>query len=73
MIFLTARSRVGRLTLIEPQGVGRSQFWLVRCDCGTEKMVRAGNLRQGFTKSCGCLRTEVKTKLMAQAFNPRYL
>ena len=29
-------------------------YWLCVCDCGTEKAVRAGNLRSGNTKSCGC-------------------
>jgi len=73
MIPLKAQARTGRLTLLEPHYHGRSQFWLVRCDCGTEKLVRAGNLRQGYTKSCGCLRTEVRVQVMARAFNPRYL
>lgn len=36
-----------------PRGGGR--YWLVRCDCGTEKAVRQGHLRSGATRSCGCL------------------
>jgi hypothetical protein len=28
--------------------------WHVRCDCGVEKVVRAGSLRSGNTTSCGC-------------------
>ncbi len=27
----------------------------VRCDCGAEKTVQYGNLRQGLTTSCGCV------------------
>ena len=30
--------------------------WLCRCDCGTEKVVSAGHLRSGHTRSCGCLK-----------------
>jgi len=30
-------------------------YWLCKCDCGNEKYVKAGNLTQGYTKSCGCL------------------
>jgi hypothetical protein len=32
---------------------GRTE-WLCRCDCGTEIVVRGGNLQSGNTKSCGC-------------------
>lgn len=28
--------------------------WLVRCECGTEKVVMGQNLRTGQLKSCGC-------------------
>lgn len=31
----------------------------VRCDCGKELFVRVGNLKQGRSKSCGCLKFEV--------------
>lgn len=30
------------------------QFWLCKCDCGTEKIVIGGTLKKGLTKSCGC-------------------
>lgn len=29
---------------------------LCRCDCGTERVIRAGSLRQGQSRSCGCSR-----------------
>jgi len=29
--------------------------WLCRCECGTEKVVTAHHLKNGNTKSCGCL------------------
>lgn len=29
--------------------------WLCRCSCGTERVLRAGTLRSGDTKSCGCI------------------
>lgn len=33
----------------------RSGDWLVRCECGTEKVVMGQNLRTGQLKSCGCI------------------
>lgn len=46
--------RFGMLTVLEFAGVtkGRGAAWKVRCDCGTEKIVRATHLRSGI-KSCG--------------------
>lgn len=34
------------------------RYWLCRCDCGTEKPVNQGLLRQGQSLSCGCLLKE---------------
>ena len=33
-------------------------YWECKCDCGNRTVVRAGNLRYGSTKSCGCLKKE---------------
>lgn len=35
----------------------RAHFWCV-CTCGNKVMVNSGNLRNGVTKSCGCLAAE---------------
>lgn len=32
--------------------------WVVKCDCGTIKTIRARDLVSGHTQSCGCLRAE---------------
>lgn len=29
-------------------------YWNCLCDCGNEKLLKAGNLKSGETKSCGC-------------------
>jgi hypothetical protein len=31
-------------------------YWLCRCDCGRVEEIRASNLKNGNTKSCGCRR-----------------
>jgi hypothetical protein len=32
----------------------RGSFWLCKCECGNEKVVRSTELVRGDTKSCGC-------------------
>ncbi len=44
----------------EPGPRGETRY-LCRCRCGTEKIVPASNLRRGISRSCGCLRAELKT------------
>lgn len=34
--------------------------WICRCECGTERPVDVYSLRDGKTKSCGCLESELK-------------
>ena len=49
-----------RLTVIRIWSMEKgTRQWFCRCDCGNMKTVRAGNLRTGNTKSCGCLRWEM--------------
>lgn len=48
--------RFGKLTAIERCGkIGSRSLWLCKCDCGNETVVSISNLRNGHTKSCGCL------------------
>ncbi len=41
-------------------------IWACRCDCGKRTMVISGNLRNGYTRSCGCLKDE-QTKVKGKA------
>ena len=36
--------------------------WLCRCDCGNEKVVSLIHLRNGSTRSCGCLARELSSE-----------
>lgn len=49
--------RFNRLTTAHPtkNPMRKGQFWICRCDCGGERAVYAGHLRDGSAKSCGCL------------------
>jgi len=52
--------RFGRLLVQEREGTdaGGNSTWWCLCLCGNRKVVDAQSLRNGGTKSCGCLRLE---------------
>jgi hypothetical protein len=48
--------RFGRLTAVSIDHITDGRvFWLCRCECGEESVIRLGHLRSGHTLSCGCL------------------
>lgn len=56
--------RFGRLvvmkfTYADQYGIA---YWLCACDCGREIIIAGNSLRQGRTKSCGCLRRESSSR-----------
>ena len=54
-----SNQRFGKLTAIERCGEnGSRSLWRCKCDCGSETVVSISNLRNGHTKSCGCLIVE---------------
>jgi len=69
--------RFGRLIVLK--FAGRNKFsqtrWLCKCDCGMENIVSSVNLRNGNTKSCGCLRNETASqtcKKRLESNHPRW-
>ena len=52
-----------RLAVVSFAGLNNSRGsrWLCRCDCGNEKIVAGCNLKNGHTKSCGCLASKRNT------------
>lgn len=53
--------RSGRLVAVNPLGSrGSHKLWLCKCDCGTERVLTASDLRAN--KSCGCWRREFRRK-----------
>jgi hypothetical protein len=56
--------KFGRLTVIKQSEYyirlngSKIAMWLCKCDCGNTKIIRASNLQNGTTKSCGCLSDE---------------
>lgn len=55
--------KFNRLTVIGENGRdGTRVKWLCQCDCGKRVSVIGKRLKNGNTKSCGCLKLEVSTK-----------
>lgn len=55
--------KFGRLTVVkrvENDKQGRAK-WLCKCDCGNIQIIQASKLRNGHSKSCGCLRIDTLT------------
>ena len=51
--------RFGRLIVLRRDTYPSEEaYWVCQCDCGNVVSVRGSNLRQGVTRSCGCLRVE---------------
>lgn len=62
LIDLTGR-KFGRLTVLgRAENHGKDTFWKCQCECGNIKEVNGAKLKNGHTKSCGCLRTKRKIK-----------
>lgn len=61
------------LTLVEPIAKGRNPTWLVKCDCGTEKVTRASRFRgKRPLMSCGCYRLPRESNPNAMNKHPLY-
>lgn len=64
--------RFNRLVVIEYSHNRNSHsYWLFRCDCGTEKILRANIVKNGSTKSCGCFHVDRITS-HGQSEHPLY-
>ena len=55
--------RFGKLTVLsraeKPKlSKGRDAYWKCKCDCGKEKIIMGKSLKDGSTRSCGCLQSE---------------
>lgn len=51
--------RFGFLVAIRPYPIKKPRtalYWLCKCDCGAEVVVRGTSLRRGATTSCGCFK-----------------
>lgn len=51
--------KYGRLTVMDYAGKSK---WICKCECGTYKEIQSAHLKDGHTKSCGCLQKEIIKK-----------
>ncbi len=58
LIDLTGK-KFGRMKVLSRDTTRKGVFWNCVCDCGNSRSVVSQNLRDGITKSCGCLMLEV--------------
>lgn len=63
-----------RWTVIEPAAVRNGyRYWRCACECGTERDVLGTTLRNGTSKSCGCLATDVRlSQTHGQSYTSEY-
>lgn len=64
----------GQLTVlkrVEKASYGRHAFWLCQCECGNKPIVSGTSLRDGRTKTCGCVHSRQLPPGQA-AFNALY-
>ena len=57
-------NKFGRLTVVKYAETNkhRQAMWLCSCECGGRVVTSGISLRQGLTRSCGCLHTEASRK-----------
>lgn len=56
IVIIKSGDKFGRLTVInEELKIGVKRYFKCLCECGKEKKIHIGVLRNGMTRSCGCL------------------
>ena len=68
--------RFGKLTVIEESPIRKGSFvhWICKCDCGNiTHPIKGTSLRDGTTKSCGCLANEPKNIIHGQGGTRLYV
>ncbi len=66
--------KFGKLTVVKQDGKDSSghTMWLCQCDCGNKVTVVGSHLKNGNTKSCGCLSNEIREKANEERHQNKY-
>jgi hypothetical protein len=53
--------KFNRLTVVSPtfRKVGERTKYICKCDCGNECVVEGSKIKNGHTRSCGCIKNEI--------------
>lgn len=67
--------RFGKLlvTSFSHTGKGYKKYWNCSCDCGNTTIVSRSELRQGKTKSCGCIKESQAERIIGRIFGRLYV
>lgn len=69
---LKVGQRVGRWTLVSSdKPIGGRTRWLCRCACGAESVVLSQSLKNGRSRSCGCLQSDLAVAFISHGHNRR--
>ena len=60
--FISPGDRFGRWTAVAKLDKGDDNPWLMRCDCGTERILPAYTFAGGQSTSCGCFARELNSE-----------
>lgn len=71
-IDLTNKKFNNLTVLYEDSKIGKNTAWKCKCDCGNYITVRGYDLKNGHTKSCGCLRKK-NSKETIKEKNKKYI
>ena len=73
MVDITGKT-FGRLTVIcfSHKDTRRQLYWKCLCSCGNEKIICGNRLKNGNTKSCGCLLSEWAKKLGSELHQSKH-
>ncbi len=52
--------KIGKLSVLERERVGRTTYYTCLCECGNTTKVTNSNLTSGAVRSCGCLLLETR-------------
>lgn len=65
-----AGEKFGELVVLEFFEKNKEKyFWVCKCSCGNYAIVDGSKLRDGMTKSCGCLQIKMVNKIIANTLD----
>lgn len=64
--------KIGKFKFLKLSYIKHYAYWLCRCDCGNEKVMRADAIKCGQIKSCGCSTKQLIAQALMGEKNPAW-